>query len=76
MSRLRVEMNGAVSAAMRSRGIVYKPEIEYQIGLSIGTRMKHGADVRTRYFNTLEEAKQAYRQGLIDIDDPIEIRNK
>ena len=62
--------------SMRSRGIVYKPEKEYQQGLYIGTRMKQGADVRTRYFNTLEEAKQAYRQGLIDIDDPIEIRNK
>ena len=62
--------------SMRSHSIVYKPEKEYQQGLYIGTRMKQGADVRTHYFNTLEEAKQAYRQGLIDIDDPIEIRNK
>ena len=62
--------------AMRSRSIVYKPEKEYQQGLFIGTRVKQGADVRTHYFNTLEEAKEAYRQGLIDIDDPIEIKSK
>lgn len=62
--------------SMRSRSILYKPEKEYQQGLYIGTRIKKGSDVRTHYFNTLEEAKQAYRQGLIDIDDPIEIRQK
>lgn len=62
--------------AMRSRTIAYKPEKEYQQGLYIGTRIKQGADVRTHYFNTLEEAKEAYRQGLIDIDDPIEIKSK
>ena len=62
--------------SMSSRSILYKPEKEYQQGLYIGTRIKKGSDVRTHYFNTLEEAKQAYRQGLIDIDDPIEIRQK
>ena len=61
---------------MRSREILYKPEKEYQQGLYIATRMKTGADVRTHYFNTLEEAKQAYRDGLIDVDDPIEIKHK
>ena len=61
---------------MRSREILYKPEKEYQQGLYIATRMKQGADVRTHYFNTLEEAKQAYRDGLIDVDDPIEIKQK
>ena len=61
---------------MRSRSILYKPEKEYQQGLYIATRMKSGDNVRTRYFNTLEEAKQAYRDGLIDIDDPIEIKQK
>lgn len=60
---------------MRSRTILYKPEKEYQQGLYIGTRMKKGDNVRTHYFNTLEEAKEAYRQGLIDIDDPIEIKH-
>jgi len=61
---------------MRSRSILYKPEKEYQQGLYIATRMKSGDNVRTHYFNTLEEAKQAYRDGLIDIDDPIEIKQK
>jgi DNA-directed RNA polymerase subunit beta' len=61
---------------MRNRSILYKPEKEYQQGLYIGTRMKKGDDVRVHYFNTLEEAKQAYRQGLIDVDDPIEIKHK
>ena len=59
---------------MRSREILYKPEKEYQQGLYIGTRMKAGPDVRTHYFNTIEEAKEDYRQGIIDIDDPIEIK--
>jgi DNA-directed RNA polymerase subunit beta' len=61
---------------MRSRSILYKPEKEYQQGLYIATRMKSGDNVRTRYFNTIEEAKQAYRDGLIDIDDPIEIKQR
>ena len=59
---------------MRSREILYKPEKEYQQGLYIGTRMKAGPDVRTHYFNTIDEAKEAYRKGIIDIDDPIEIK--
>lgn len=61
---------------MRSREILYKPEKEYQQGLYIATRMKSGPDVRTHYFNTLEEAKQAYRDGIIDVDDPIVIKSK
>ena len=60
---------------MRNRQILYKPEKEYQQGLYIATRMKSGPDVRTRYFNTLEEARQAYRDGLIDVDDPIVIKD-
>ena len=60
---------------MRDRKILYKPEKEYQQGLYIATRMKSGPDVRTRYFNTLEEARQAYRDGLIDVDDPIVIKD-
>jgi hypothetical protein len=61
---------------MRDRKILYKPEKEYQQGLYIATRMKSGPDVRVHYFNTLEEAKQAYREGLIDVDDPIVIKEK
>jgi hypothetical protein len=60
---------------MRKREILFKPEKEYQQGLYIATRMKSGPDVRTRYFNTLEEARQAYRDGLIDVDDPIVIKD-
>jgi DNA-directed RNA polymerase subunit beta' len=59
---------------MRDRSILYKPEKEYQQGLYIATRMKSGPNVRTRYFNTLEEAKQAYRDGTLDVDDPIVIK--
>lgn len=61
--------------SMRKREILFKPEKEYQQGLYIATRMKSGPDVRTRYFNTLEEARQAYRDGLIDVDDPIVIKD-
>lgn len=62
--------------SMRDREILYKPEKEYQQGLYIGTRMKQGDNVRTHYFDTVEEARKAFRDGIIDIDDPIEIRHK
>ena len=62
--------------SMRKREILYKPEKEYQQGLYIGTRMKKGDTVRTHYFDTVEEARKAFREGIIDIDDPIEIKYK
>ena len=62
--------------SMRDREILYKPEKEYQQGLYIGTRMKQGPDVRVHYFNSVDEARKAFRDGIIDIDDPIEIRNR
>lgn len=60
--------------AMKNRQILYKPEKEYQQGLYIATRMKQGTDVRPRTFRSLEEAREARRQGLIDVDDPIIIQ--
>jgi hypothetical protein len=60
--------------AMKNRKILYKPEKEYMQGLYIATRMKQGPNVRTRTFRTLEEARAAQRQGLIDVDDPIVIQ--
>lgn len=62
--------------AMKNRQILYKPEKEYQQGLYIATRMKSGDKVKTQIFNTLEEARQAAREGIIDVDDPIIIKNK
>lgn len=62
--------------AMKNREILYKPEKEYMQGLYVATRMKKGDNVRTNYFNSLDEAREAYRKGLIDIDDPIVITNK
>lgn len=61
--------------AMKNRQILYKPEKEYQQGLYIATRMKQAADVRPRIFRTLDEAKQAQREGVIDVDDPIIIQS-
>ena len=57
--------------SMRNRKILYKPEKEYQQGLYIATRMKQGENVRPRIFRSLDEARAARRQGLIDVDDPI-----
>lgn len=36
--------------------------------------MGEARDVKT--FNTLQEAKDAYRKGLIDVDTPILIKEK
>ena len=60
---------------MRNRKVLYKPEREYQQGLYIATRMKQGENVRPRIFRTLEEARDARRRGIIDIDDPIVIED-
>ena len=57
--------------SMRNRKILYKPEKEYQQGLYIATRMKQRANVRPRIFRSLDDAREARRQGIIDIDDPI-----
>lgn len=62
--------------SMRNRQILYKPEKEYMQGLYVATRMKKGIGQRPRIFSSVEEARQALRKGIIDIDDPIEIRKQ
>lgn len=62
--------------SMRNRQILYKPEKEYMQGLYVATRMKKGTNQRPRIFSSVEEARQALRKGIIDIDDPIEIRKQ
>lgn len=62
--------------AMRNRQIAYKPEKEYIQGLYVATRMKNSSDGRTRIFDSLDDARQAQRDGIIDVDDPIIIRGK
>lgn len=59
--------------SMRNRQILYKPEKEYMQGLYVATRMKKGTGQRPRIFSSVEEARQALRKGIIDIDDPIEL---
>ena len=62
--------------SMRNRQILYKPEKEYMQGLYVATRMKKGTGQRPRIFSSVEEARQALRKGIIDIDDPIELRKQ
>ena len=62
--------------SMRNRQILYKPEKEYMQGLYVATRMKKGTNQRPGIFSSVEEARQALRKGIIDIDDPIEIRKQ
>lgn len=59
--------------SMRNRQILYKPEKEYMQGLYVATRMKKGTGQRPRIFSSVEEARQALRKGIIDIDDPIKL---
>jgi len=56
-----------------NRSIMNKPEKEYIQGLYIATRMGKSPDGRARFFKSLQEAKEAYRQGIIDIDTPIQL---
>jgi DNA-directed RNA polymerase subunit beta' len=58
--------------APSNRKIMYKPEKEYMQGLYIATRMAKDTG-RPVIFRTLQEAKEAYRSGGIDIDTPIRI---
>lgn len=62
--------------SMRERKVLYKPEKEYMQGIYVATRMKKGKDVRPKIFGSVEEARQALRKGIIDIDDPIEIHKQ
>ena len=60
--------------AMKNRQIAYKPEKEYTQGLYTASRINDKSTVRPMLFKDLAEAREAYRQGLINIDDPIEIQ--
>ena len=52
----------------------YKPMREYLQGLNIATRQKPGPPVKV--FKSKADAKEAYRKGEIDVDDPIRIVDK
>ena len=60
--------------AMKNRQIAYKPEKEYLQGLYTASRINDKSTVRPMLFKDLAEAREAYRQGLINIDDPIDIQ--
>ena len=58
--------------APSDRKILFKPEKEYMQGLYIATRLGKETG-RPVIFRTVQEAKEAYRSGAIDIDTPIRI---
>jgi intein/homing endonuclease len=60
--------------SMRDRKIAFKPEKEYIQGLYFATRMRDDG-TPPKIFNNLAEAKEAYRSGEINIDDPIRVLN-
>ena len=60
--------------AMKNRQIAYKPEKEYTQGLYTASRINDKSTVHPILFKDLAEALGAYRQGLINIDDPIDIQ--
>lgn len=60
--------------SMRDRRIAFKPEKEYIQGLYFATRMRDDG-TPPRVFNSLAEAKEAYRNGELNIDDPIRVLN-
>ena len=60
--------------AMKNRQIAYKPEKEYMQGIYTASRINDKSAVRSMLFKDLAEAREAYRQGLINIDDPIDIQ--
>jgi hypothetical protein len=62
--------------AMKDRKIAYKPEKEYMQGLYIATRLNPKGDVRPRTFETLADARQAARDGLLEIDEPVNILDR
>ena len=61
--------------SMRNKKILYKPQKGYIQGLYVATRMGDSTKgVAT--FNTLAQARDAFRSGKIDIDSPIIIKQK
>lgn len=61
--------------AMKNRQIAYKPEKEYTQGLYTASRINDKSTVRPILFKDMAEVREAYRKGLINIDDPIDIQN-
>lgn len=61
--------------AMRNRQIAYKPEKEYMQGLYTASRINTKSTVRPILFKDLAEARAAFRNGTINIDDPIDIQS-
>ena len=59
---------------LSSHKIMNKPEKEYMQGLYIATRMGKPSPRGTLKFNSVEEAKAAFKRGEIDIDTPVDIR--
>jgi hypothetical protein len=49
----------------------YTPSAEFAQGVALATRARQ--DQATKVFASLEEARAAWRKGLLDVDDPIEI---
>lgn len=70
MDRMRPSRN---LIALSNHKIMNKPEKEYMQGLYIATRMGQAPNGRARIFRTLDEAREARRQGEIDVDTPIQI---
>lgn len=70
MDRMRPSRN---LLTLANHKIMNKPEKEYMQGLYIATRMGKSPDGRARIFRTFEEAREAYRNGEIDVDTPINI---
>ena len=60
---------------MRNNKITYPVEKEYLEGLYLATRKKDASGIVKRY-KDIAEARQAFRDGTIDIDTPIEILEK
>jgi len=61
--------------AMKNRQIAYKPEKEYLQGLYTASHINDKSGVRPILVKDLKEALEAYRKGLINIDDPIDIKS-
>lgn len=61
--------------AMKNRQIAYKPEKEYLQGIYTASRINDKSTIRPILVKDLAEAREAYRKGLINIDDPIDMQS-
>ena len=60
----------------RKHQILYPPEKAFTQGIYVATRMGQPKPGGIQTFNSLQQAKEAYKKGLIDIDTPIDIKDK